>query len=148
MIRVETVSKRFGDVVAVDEASFEARDGLVTGILGPNGAGKSTTLRMIYGLLRPYGGRIDVDGISVAGNPLEAQARMGALPDVSGLYARLTSREQIEYFGQLRGLSSKQIEANVQYWTGALGMEGIIQRRTASAPKSPSPARSCIAPRT
>ena len=53
MIRVEAVRKRFGDVVAVDEVSFEARDGLVTGLLGPNGAGKTTALRMICGLLRP-----------------------------------------------------------------------------------------------
>ena len=63
-------------------------------------------------------------------NPLEAQARIGALPDISGLYARLTSREHIEYFGQLRGLSKEQLETNIQYWTSALGMDGIIQRRT------------------
>ena len=130
MIRVEAVRKRFGDVVAVDEVSFEARDGLVTGLLGPNGAGKTTTLRMIYGLLRPDGGRIQVDDTDVTANPLEAQARIGALPDISGLYARLTSREHIEYFGQLRGLPKEQLETNIQYWTSALGMDGIIQRRT------------------
>src|SRR5215510_11575645 len=127
MIRVEAVRKRFGDVVAVDEVSFEARDGVVTGILGPNGAGKTTTLRMIYGLLRPDGGRIYVDDAEVTANPLNAQRRIGALPDVSGLYARLTSREHIEYFGQLRGLPKEQLETNIQYWTSALGMEGIIQ---------------------
>ena len=54
-----------------------------------------------------------MDGVDVAANPLEAQARIGALPDVSGLYARLTSREHIEYFGQLRGLSKEQLAANV-----------------------------------
>ena len=129
MIRVESVHKRFGDVVAVEDVSFEARDGSVTGILGPNGAGKTTTLRMIYGLLRPDGGRIQVDEAEVTASPLEAQARIGALPDVAGLYARLTSREHIEYFGHLRSLPKAQIDANVEYWTGALGMENIIGRR-------------------
>ena len=117
MIRVDAVRKQFGDVVAVDNVSFEARDGLVTGILGPNGAGKTTTLRMIYGLLRPDGGRIQVDDTDVTTKPLAAQGRIGALPDVSGLYARLTAREHIEYFGQLRGLPKEQIEANKQKWS-------------------------------
>jgi sodium transport system ATP-binding protein len=130
MIRVEAVRKRFGDVVAVDDVSFEARDGMVTGLLGPNGAGKTTTLRMIYGLLRPDDGRVYVDDAEVAANPLEAQARIGALPDASGLYARLTAREHIEYFGRLRGMPKQQLETSVAYWTRTLGMEGIIQRRT------------------
>jgi sodium transport system ATP-binding protein len=85
---------------------------------------------MIYGLLRPDSGRIHVDRVDVTASPLEAQARIGALPDVSGLYARLTSREHIEYFGQLRGLSKEQLDKNIQYWTRALGMDGIIDRRT------------------
>lgn len=130
MIRVEAVSKRFGEVVAVEEVSFEAHDGMVTGILGPNGAGKTTTLRMVYGLLRPDGGRIVVDGREVTADPLEAQSRIGALPDVSGLYARLTSREHLEYFGQLRGLTRQELEASIAYWTGALGMQTILDRRT------------------
>ena len=130
MIRVEGTRKRFGDVVAVDEVSFEARDGMVTGLLGPNGAGKTTTLRMIYGLLQPDAGQIHVDDREVTAHPLEAQARIGALPDVSGLYARLTTREHIEYFGRLRGLPKEQLEANLDYWTRALGMEGLLERRT------------------
>jgi len=130
MIRVEAVRKCFDGVVAVDEVSFEAPDGLVTGLLGPNGAGKTTTLRMICGLLRPNRGRIQIDDSEVADNPLETQARIGALPDASGLYTRLTSRENMEYFGRLHGLSKQQLETNVQYWTAALGMESILQRRT------------------
>ncbi|MBI1355704.1 MAG: ATP-binding cassette domain-containing protein [Acidobacteria bacterium] len=129
MIRVEGLRKRFGGVVAVDEVSFEARDGMVTGLLGHNGAGKSTTLRMICGLLQPDAGRIHVDGADPVARPLEAQARIGALPDAAGLYARLTAREHIEYFGRLRGLPNDQLEANIDYWTRALGMENIIHRR-------------------
>ena len=103
MIRIEDLHKRFGDVVAVDGISFEAPDGQVTGLLGPNGAGKTTTLRMLYGLMRPDGGRIEVDGAEVSADPQAAQAKMGILPDSRGLYPRLTPREHLRYFGQLHG---------------------------------------------
>ena len=62
MIRVEDVAKSFGEVQAVRSVSFTALDGQITGLLGPNGAGKSTTIRMMYGLLTPDRGRVDVDG--------------------------------------------------------------------------------------
>ena len=129
MIRVEGVGKRFGPVTAVDDVTFEAEDGSVTGLLGPNGAGKTTTLRMMYGLVSPDTGEIRVDDAEVTREPLVTQARMGALPDVSGLYPRLTGREHIEYFGRLRGLDEGEIERNVKYWEYALGMSDIIDRR-------------------
>ena len=65
MILVENLRKHFGEIPAVDGISFEAPDGQVTGLLGPNGAGKTTSLRMLYGLMRPDGGRIEVDGVEV-----------------------------------------------------------------------------------
>ena len=86
MIEVEGLRKRFGEVVAVDGIDLRVEDGLVTGLLGPNGAGKTTTLRMLYGLMRPDGGRIEVDGATVASDPQAAQAKMGILPDSRGLY--------------------------------------------------------------
>ena len=97
MIEVQNVSKTFGDVTAVHDVSFTARDGEVTGLLGPNGAGKSTTLRVIYGVIKPTGGSASVDGINVTERPLEAQRRMGILPDRVGLYSRLTAREHLRY---------------------------------------------------
>jgi sodium transport system ATP-binding protein len=129
VIQVEGVRKRFGPVVAVDDVSFEAADGSVTGLLGPNGAGKTTTLRMMYGLVSPDIGTIRVDDAEVTSEPLASQARMGALPDVSGLYPRLTGREHIEYFGRLRGLDGPELDRNVRYWEDALGMGEILDRR-------------------
>ena len=92
MIRVQDLHKRFGEVKAVNGVSFTAEDGAVTGLLGPNGAGKTTTLRMLYALMRPDQGAIDVDGVDAVAEPQRAQTHLGVLPDVSGLYPRLTAR--------------------------------------------------------
>jgi len=117
--------------MAVNDVSFTAMDGYVTGLLGPNGAGKTTTLRMLYGLLKPDGGSIEVDDIKLNGNPLDVQERLGVLPDVSGLYPRLTSREHIRYYGQLRGLSAAELDTATKNLIEALGMADIIDRRVA-----------------
>ncbi len=95
MISVEGLTKRFKAVTAVDGISFQAADGKVTGLVGPNGAGKTTILRVLYGLMKPDAGRISVDGIDVAEDPLRAQGRIGVLPDAHGLYPRLTAREHL-----------------------------------------------------
>ena len=131
MIRTENLQKRFGKVVAVDGASFTALDGAVTGLLGPNGAGKTTSLRMIYGLMKPDGGAIVVDGRDVAANSLAIQARLGVLPDQSGLYARLTAREHIRYFGNLQGLSGAGLEASIDKWIELLDLKSVADRRVA-----------------
>jgi len=128
VIRIEDLHKRFGDVVAVDGISFEAPDGQVTGLLGPNGAGKTTTLRMLYGLMRPDGGRIEVDGAEVSADPQAAQAKMGILPDSRGLYPRLTPREHLRYFGQLHGCAD--LDARIDELVQLLDMGAIADRRS------------------
>ncbi|HYO16153.1 MAG TPA: ATP-binding cassette domain-containing protein [Thermoanaerobaculia bacterium] len=119
MIAAEGLHKRFGTTVAVDEVSFTARDGCVTALLGPNGAGKTTSLRMLYGLLRPDGGRALVDG------------RLGVLPDAPGLYGRLTTREHLRYAARLQGLSAREAEARAAELIDQLDMRGIADRRSA-----------------
>jgi sodium transport system ATP-binding protein len=129
VIRVENLHKRFGSVNAVDGVSFTARDGAVTGLLGPNGAGKTTTLRMLYALMRPDEGTIQVDDVDAVADPQKAQARLGVLPDVSGLYPRLTSREHIEYYGQLQGLSGQPLQDRLNQLVQTLDMGAILDRR-------------------
>jgi sodium transport system ATP-binding protein len=131
MIRVEHLRKQFGSVLAVDDVSFVAPDGAVTGLLGPNGAGKTTTLRMLYALMRPDAGRIMVDDVDAVRDPLAAQARLGVLPDVSGLYPRLTARENIDYFGELQGLAADVLAARTDALLDRLDMRTIADRRTA-----------------
>src|SRR5687767_16022775 len=110
MIRVENLHKKFGAVTAVNGVSFIAGDGAVTGLLGPNGAGKTTTLRMIYSLMKPDSGGIFVDDVDAVADPQGAQARLGVLPDVSGLYPWLTTREHIYYYGQLHGITGAALK--------------------------------------
>jgi sodium transport system ATP-binding protein len=131
VIRVEGLRKQFGSVTAVDDVSFVAPDGAVTGLLGPNGAGKTTTLRMLYALMRPDAGRIYIDDIDAVADPQGAQARLGVLPDVSGLYPRLTPREHIHYYGELQGVSGTALRSRTDELLQLLDMAGIADRRTA-----------------
>ena len=130
MIGAHDLTKAFGQVQAVDGLSFEAPDGCVTGLIGPNGAGKTTTFRIIYGLLRPDAGRVVVDGYDVVDRRIPAQERLGALPDVRGLYPRLTAREHLRYYGQLHGLRRDALEGRIEELNGRLGMTDFIDRRT------------------
>jgi sodium transport system ATP-binding protein len=131
VIRVEGLRKQFGSVTAVDDVSFVAPDGAVTGLLGPNGAGKTTTLRMLYALMRPDAGRIHIDDVDAVADPQGAQARLGVLPDVSGLYPRLTPREHIHYYGELQGVSGAALRSRTDELLQLLDMAGIADRRTA-----------------
>ena len=117
-------------VIAVDDVSFEARDGEITGLLGPNGAGKTTTLRMLYTLMRPETGRVLVDGRDVAADAVAARRALGVLPDARGVYKRLTARENIAYFGELHGMSSQAIAGRTRILAEALQMEDFLDRQT------------------
>ena len=128
MIRAEGLHKSFGEVVAVDDVSFEAPDGLITGLLGPNGAGKTTSMRMLTGLVKPTRGKASVDGIDA--QSLEVRRRLGVLPDRSGLYPRLTARENVEYFGRLHGLSGDALAKRAEELIELLDLSKVADRRT------------------
>lgn len=130
MIEVQGLSKSFGKVQAVKDVSFSAHDGQITGLLGPNGAGKSTTLRMLYTLLKPDNGSAQIDGFDVRQNPIEVQKRIGVLADARGLYPRLTSRENIRYYGRLHGLEGQTLEKQISSLVTLLDMQSIADRKT------------------
>jgi sodium transport system ATP-binding protein len=130
MIEVNDLHKAFGNVIAVNGATFSARDGEITGLLGPNGAGKTTTLRCLYTLMRADSGKVSVDGIDAAIDPLNVRRKLGVLPDARGLYKRLTARENIAYFGRLHGLDEATIRARSDAVIAALDMGDIAERRT------------------
>ena len=130
MIEVRDLHKAFGKVTAVDGVSFRAQDGQITGLLGPNGAGKTTSLRMLYTLMKPDRGQVVVDGVDAAKDPEAVRRRLGVLPDSRGLYKRLTSRENIRYFGRLHGLDDALIDQRTEALAQALEMGDIIDRRT------------------
>ncbi len=134
MIRAHDLHKSFktktGTVSAVSGVSFEAHDGQITGLLGPNGAGKTTTLRMLYTLMRPDQGRIEVDGVDPAADPVAVRRALGVLPDARGVYKRLTARENIAYFGRLHGIPAARVEERIAALSSALDMGEILERQT------------------
>lgn len=130
MIEVKNLFKSFGDVKAVQDVSFSAPNGLITGLLGPNGAGKSTTMRMITAVLRPDSGSATIDGFDTSKQALETQKRLGVLPDKRGIYGRLTSRENVRYYGRLHGLKGQALENHIDSLITLLEMQDIADRRT------------------
>ena len=130
MIHVSHLRKSFGKVAAVRDVSFDAADGQITGLLGPNGAGKTTTLRILYTVMRPDGGTAQVDGFDVVAQPQSVQRHIGVLPDASGLYPRLTSREHLRYFGRLHGLPAAALERRIDELVTLLDLGDIADRLT------------------
>ena len=108
MLELRRVSKSFSGIPAVQDVSFTAQPGEVTGYLGPNGSGKSTTMKMITGLIEPTDGQILFQGQRIQSDPIGFKQRMGYVPEEPHLYAHLTGLEYLTMVGQLRSLPDKQ----------------------------------------
>jgi sodium transport system ATP-binding protein len=122
------LSKRYGSVIAADDISFVAADGMVTGLLGPNGAGKTTTIRTLIGLSRPDRGTATIDGIDIMRAPAAARARLGVLPEAIGLYDRLTVREHLQYSAELHAMPAHDIGAAVDAVLTQLSIAPLADR--------------------
>lgn len=102
VFRAEGLTRRFGNLVAVDRIDLSVRSGEFFGFLGPNGAGKTTTIRMATGLLRPTSGHVRVYGMDPFRSPMEVKSLLGVAPDDPPLYDRLTGRENLEFVARIR----------------------------------------------
>jgi sodium transport system ATP-binding protein len=129
MIEVRALAKSFGALRVVEDVSFVARDGEITGLIGPNGAGKTTMFRLICTVLRPDCGTTLIDGIDGRADPLAARRRLGVLPDIRALYPRMTAREHLRYFGDLHGIECRELEVRIAELVATLRMEDFIDRR-------------------
>ncbi len=132
MIEAIGLKKHFGGngaVKAVDGVDFRCADGEITGLLGPNGAGKTTTLRMIAGLIRPMSGKVLIDGVDAGAEPGLARSRLGVQSDMTGVYPRLTPREQLEYYGRFYGLRGRILQERVGFVINLLRMGEFADRR-------------------
>ncbi len=129
MIQVEGLQKRFGAVQALQDVSFTAGDGRITGLLGHNGAGKSTTLRVLSTVIRADQGRALIDGHDCANDPLSVRRSLGVLPHASGLYAHLSGRENISYYGELHGMRGPELKRAVDELIERLNLGAVAQRR-------------------
>ncbi len=116
-VKLDSVTKRFGDFTAVDNLSLEAHPGRIYGVLGPNGAGKTTTIRMIVNVTAPDSGRIEWFGRRITP---EVQDRIGYLPEERGLYKKMRISEQLRFFAELKNVARKGIDERIDYWLARL----------------------------
>jgi sodium transport system ATP-binding protein len=113
----------------VRDVSFHCDKGEVLGLLGPNGAGKTTTLRMLSTALLPDQGLIKINGVDVVKDPLLARKKIGFLSGSTGLYGRLTAKENIEYFGRLHGMNKKVLKTRMEELFEMLDMNSFVHKR-------------------
>jgi ABC-2 type transport system ATP-binding protein len=119
MLSVRGLTKRYGEVVALDDCSFDVRAGRITGFLGPNGAGKTTTMRAVFGLVAPDAGTIRWQGEPV---DRRARRRFGYMPEERGLYPKMKVREQVAHFGFVAGMQRDDADRAAAAWLRRLGL--------------------------
>lgn len=120
MLRVENVTKRYGDLIAVNNLSFEVEKGEIFGLLGLNGAGKTTTFRMILGLLDDYDGNIYLDDKKI---DYSITDKIGFLTEERSLLLKLTVLEQIKFYGILKGMDELEVEKKLDYYLDKFGIK-------------------------
>ncbi len=123
-IVVSSLTKKFGDFVAVNAVSFQVHQGEIFGFLGANGAGKSTTIRMLCGLLSPTSGSASVGGYDIAKQPELVKSRIGYMSQRFSLYMDLTAEENIRFFGGAYGLGWRQIRSKLPWVLEMAGLRG------------------------
>jgi len=134
MIEAQNLTKVFEDkkrgrVVAVDNVSFKINPGEIFGLLGLNGAGKTTTLRILASIMKPTSGAAFICGIDTVKQPEKSKSRLGFLTGSTGLYGRLKTREMIEYFGRLHGLSNEAVSRRTGELISLLGLDEYRETR-------------------
>ncbi|MBW3620178.1 MAG: ATP-binding cassette domain-containing protein [Actinobacteria bacterium] len=119
MLELRGLSRRFGEVVALDDLSFAVRRGSLCGFLGPNAAGKTTAMRIVMGITRADAGDVRWDGVPV---DLPARLRFGYMPEERGLYPRMLVREQLVYLGRLHRVPTAEAGRRADRWLEAVGL--------------------------
>ena len=135
MIQVQELSKAFSDPkrgtrLAADRVTFDVRAGEVFGLLGPNGAGKTTTLRLLATLLKPSSGTAVINGFDINKEPGKVREQIGFLSGDMGLYARLTPREILEFFGKLNGMTPARLKSRMEELMTLFDMNDFAGVRT------------------
>jgi len=127
MIRVQNLTKKYGDRLALNQVSFSVAAGEVVGFLGPNGAGKTTTMRILTGCLAPTSGTAEIDGKDVFEYPVQTKEKLGYLPEVPPLYGDMYVEDYLKYVGQIKRCPAHQIKDQVQ---SCLKKAGLSQARS------------------
>ena len=135
MIKVENLSKFYGDVKAVKSINFELNDGEIVGFLGANGAGKSTTLKVMTGYLTPTSGNVYVNDLDIQSNTLEIQKQIGYLPELNPLYSEMRVYDLLEFTGNIRNITGKAFKNSLARVIEQCGLKGVIHRMVSECSK-------------
>ena len=125
MIKVENVTKKYGNFTAVNNISFEIKEGEIVGFLGKNGAGKSTTMNMITGYIEPTEGKVEINGYNMNLKPKKAKRDIGYMPEGVPLYYDLTVKEFIGFMAELKGIKRKERKEEIQRVIKETGLEEV-----------------------
>lgn len=123
-VKLTSVSKRYGDITAVDYLDLEVKRGEIFGLLGPNGSGKSTTLKMILGLVKPDSGSVNVLGINMEDDPVAVKRKVGYVPESPRVYEFLTGLEFLDFTGDIFEMQMEEKKKRVEKFLKALDLEG------------------------
>jgi ABC-2 type transport system ATP-binding protein len=134
-LRVEGVTKAFGDFTAVNGLSFDVEAGRIFGFLGPNGAGKTTTIRMIVGITAPDAGSISLFGRKFTH---DLQDRIGYLPEERGLYKKMKISDQLRYFAALKGVGRQEADKRIDFWLDRMKLSEWKEKKTTDLSKGMS----------
>ena len=129
MIKIEGLSKQFGDLLAVNDITLTVEPGEVLALLGPNGAGKTTTVRMLSAILKPTTGRANIAGYDVVTQGRDVRRNVGVLTEAPGLYRRMTGYEYLDFFAQLRELSTAQRQERINHLAQWFRIDDALNRR-------------------
>ena len=129
VIQTEGLTKRYGDLVAVDHVDLSIHEGEVFGVLGPNGSGKTTTILMLLGLTDPTAGSARVLGFDPVRQPLKVKAHVGYLPDQVGFYDELTARENLSYIAKLNGIPRREAHKRIEEALERMGLAEVADHR-------------------
>ena len=135
MIKVENLSKFYGDVKAVKSINFELNDGEIVGFLGANGAGKSTTLKVMTGYLTPTTGNVYVNDLDIQSNTLEIQKQIGYLPELNPLYSEMRVYDLLEFTGNIRNITGKAFKNSLARVVEQCGLKGVVHRMVSECSK-------------
>ena len=123
VLEVTSLRKEFGDLVAVDNISFDVPEGEIFGFLGPNGAGKTTSISMICGLLKPTSGEVRVQGVSIQKQPREVKRNLGVVPQEVAIYEELSARQNLVFWGGIYALRGNELKRRVDELLEQVGLD-------------------------
>jgi len=135
LIRIENLTKNYGDVKAVQSISFSLNDGEIVGFLGANGAGKSTTLKMMTGYLSPTSGNVYVNDQNIIDDCIDIQKQIGYLPELNPLYFEMKVHEYLKFHAEIRGIQDVDFNESLKRVVNECGLQGVVHRTVGNCSK-------------